>query len=84
MGREITQRELRNESGKIMRELDEGECFIVTRRGVPVGELTPLRRHRFVPAETAVAHFRSAPAVDYDQFRRDLDDLVDQGTAPRG
>ena len=46
-----------------MRELDEGETFIVTRNGVPVGELTPLRRHRFVAAETAVAMFRSAPAV---------------------
>lgn len=84
MAREITQRELRNESGKIMRELDEGKCFIVTRRGVPVGELTPLRRHRFVPTETAVALFRSAPAVDYDQFRRDLDDLIDQDSTPRG
>jgi len=45
---EITQRELRNDSGEIMRRLDAGETFIVTRNGVPVGELTPLRRHRFV------------------------------------
>jgi prevent-host-death family protein len=37
MGREITQRELRNNSGEIMRELDEGETFVVTRNGVPVG-----------------------------------------------
>lgn len=84
MSREITQRELRNESGKIMRGLDEGESFIVTRRGVPVGELTPLRRHRFVAAETAVAIFRSAPAVDYDQLRRDLDEIASQHIAPRG
>ncbi|MCP4087033.1 MAG: type II toxin-antitoxin system prevent-host-death family antitoxin, partial [Actinomycetia bacterium] len=48
MTREVTQRELRNDSGEIMRELDRGETFIVTRNGVPVGELTPLRRHRFV------------------------------------
>ena len=84
MSREITQRELRNESGKIMRELDEGESFIVTRRGVPVGELSPLRRHRFVPAETATALFRSAPAVDYERLRRDLDEVAEQGIAPRG
>jgi len=83
VGREITQRELRNESGKIMRELDEGASFVVTRRGVPVGELSPLRRHRFVPAETAVALFRSAPPVDYARLRRDLDGLVEQGIAPR-
>ncbi|HUZ82793.1 MAG TPA: hypothetical protein VMU73_11175 [Gaiellaceae bacterium] len=27
--------------------LDRGEMFVVTRNGVPVGELTPLRRRRF-------------------------------------
>jgi antitoxin (DNA-binding transcriptional repressor) of toxin-antitoxin stability system len=53
--REISQRERRNDSGEVMRKLDEGETFNVTRKGVPVGELTPLRRHRFVAAEAAVA-----------------------------
>ncbi len=41
--REITQRQLRNESGEIMRELDRGESFLVTRNGTPVGELVPIR-----------------------------------------
>jgi antitoxin (DNA-binding transcriptional repressor) of toxin-antitoxin stability system len=84
MSREITQRELRNQSGEIMRELDGGETFIVTRNGVPVGELTPLRRHRFVAAETAVAMFGSAPSVDYKRFRADLDTAASQDPAPRG
>jgi prevent-host-death family protein len=84
MAEEITQRELRNDSGEIMRRLDAGETFIVTRNGVPVGELTPLRRHRFVAAEAAVALFRTAPAVDYHQFRADLDAVADQSAAPRG
>jgi antitoxin (DNA-binding transcriptional repressor) of toxin-antitoxin stability system len=84
MSREITQRELRNQSGTIMRALDEGETFIVTRNGVPVGELAPLRRHRFVPAEAAVAMFRSAPSVDYDRFRADLDAVAVQDATPRG
>ena len=66
-----------------MRELDEGESFVVTRNGVPVGELTPLRRHRFVAAETAVAMFRSAPGVDYKRFRSDLDAAADQDAMPR-
>jgi prevent-host-death family protein len=83
MAREITQRELRNESGEIMRRLDEGETFIVTRNGVPVGELAPLRRHRFVAAEAAVSLFRAAPQVDYRRFRDDLDAMADQGIAPR-
>jgi prevent-host-death family protein len=84
MAREITQRELRNDSGEIMRRLDEGETFIVTRNGVPVGELTPLRRHRFVAAEAALALFRSAPALDYRTFRADLDAVADQSPGPRG
>ena len=84
MGREITQRELRNESGKIMRDLDAGERFIVTRRGVPVGELSPLRRHRFVAAETATAMFRAAPGVDHEVLRRELDEVASQDPTPRG
>jgi prevent-host-death family protein len=50
MACEITQRELRNQSGEIMRALDRGESFVVTRNGVPVGELTPLRHEQFVAA----------------------------------
>lgn len=82
--REISQRELRNDSGEIMRQLDLGETFVVTRNGVPVGELTPLRRHRFVGADTAVALFRNAPGVDLARFRADLDAVADQDAAPRG
>ena len=81
--REITQRELRNESGQIMRQLDEGASFIVTRNGTPVGELVPLRRHRFVDAPAAVAAFRGAPRVDFTKFREDLDRAVNQETTPR-
>jgi antitoxin (DNA-binding transcriptional repressor) of toxin-antitoxin stability system len=84
MAREITQRELRNESGQIMRELDGGEAFIVTRNGVPVGELVPHRRHRFISAEAAVAMFHGAPPVDYESLRRDLDAHADQDSTPRG
>lgn len=84
MQREISQRELRNDSGEIMRQLNRGETFVVTRNGVPVGELTPLRRHRFVAAETAVAMFKTAPRVDYERFRADLDALASQESEPLG
>ncbi|MGH3658671.1 MAG: hypothetical protein ACRDUA_18605 [Micromonosporaceae bacterium] len=47
-------------------------------------QLTPLRRHRFVAAEAAVALFRSAAAVDYRSFRADLDAFADPSAAPRG
>lgn len=83
MAREITQRELRNQSGEIMRKLDEGETFIVTRNGVPVGELAPLRRHRFVAAEAAVALFQAAPRIDFQRLRADLDAGASQDLTPR-
>jgi antitoxin (DNA-binding transcriptional repressor) of toxin-antitoxin stability system len=83
MPRRITQRQLRNESGEIMRALDRGEMFVVTRNGVPVGELTPFRRRRFVATEAALALFAGAPEIDFDRFRADLDERVDQEPTPR-
>ena len=84
MAQAITQRELRNDSGEIMRRLDHGETFIVTRNGTPVGELTPMRRHRFVSTDAVMAMFRNAPAVDAERFRSDLDAVATQESAPRG
>lgn len=83
MAREITQRELRNDSGKVMRGLDRGESFIVTRNGVPVGELSPMRRRRFVAAQAAVAACAGAPRIDPKRFRTDVDGFIDQGVVPR-
>ena len=84
MAREVTQRELRNESGEIMRHLDRGESFVVTRNGVAVGELIPLRHRRFVRAEAALAVFAGAPPVDAARLRSDLDAIASQDAAPRG
>ena len=84
MAEEISQRELRNDSGEIMRRLDRGDSFVVTRRGAPVGELTPLRRHRFISAEAAVAMFAGAPPVDLARLRDDLDAHADPDPTPRG
>jgi len=83
VAKKITQRELRNESGKIMRALDRGEWFLVTRNGVPVGELTPVRSRRFVTAEALAAMFEGAPSVDRARFRADVDALLEQDPSPR-
>jgi prevent-host-death family protein len=84
MSRRITQRELRNESGRIMRALDKGESFTVTRNGVPVGELVPVRPRVFVAAETAAAAYRLAPRIAHTRFRKDLDVAINQDPTPRG
>jgi prevent-host-death family protein len=83
MTRHITQRELRNESGRIMRALDRGKSFIVTRNGVPVGELIPIRQRVFVPAEAVLAAFAGAPRVAPGRFRKDVDAVIDQDPTPR-
>ena len=44
-----------------MRELDKGRDFIVTRNGVPVGELHPFRHRVFVPADAVDAAFQGPP-----------------------
>jgi antitoxin (DNA-binding transcriptional repressor) of toxin-antitoxin stability system len=84
MRKTITQRELRNGSGGIMRALDRGDSFVVTRNGVPVGELRPLARRPFVAAADVMAAFAASPAIDAKRFRRDLDALMDQDPRPRG
>jgi prevent-host-death family protein len=76
--REITQRELRNDSGAIMRGVERGESFTITRNGTPIGRLIPLRRRTFVPREEVLAAFATAPTLDAEQFRADMDAVADQ------
>ncbi|GAA4704198.1 type II toxin-antitoxin system Phd/YefM family antitoxin [Phytohabitans rumicis] len=76
--REISQRELRNDSGAIMRGVERGESFTITRNGTPIGRLIPLRRRTFVPREEVLAAFSTAPIVDPEAFRRDIDAIADQ------
>lgn len=41
-GESLSQRELRNESGRVLREVSEGHSFVLTNRGIPVGRIVPL------------------------------------------
>jgi prevent-host-death family protein len=40
--KEISQRELRNDNAEIMRGVEAGETYVVTRRGVPVARIVPI------------------------------------------
>jgi len=82
--REITQRELRNESAAIMRGVERGESFTITRNGTPIARVVPLRRRIFVPREEVLAAFATAPALDAEAFRHDLDTIADQDSLDRG
>lgn len=66
-----------------MKALDRGKSFVITRNGVPVGELVPLRERTYVSAETVVAAFRGSPRISFKRFRKDVDALIDQDVTPR-
>ena len=83
MGRTITQRELRNDSGGVLREVQAGNTLVVTRNGTPVAELHPIAARRFVPRAVIAAAARGAPRIDAARFRRDLDRMVDPSVDPR-
>jgi prevent-host-death family protein len=78
MTREISQRELRNDSGAILRAVEAGEDFVVTRNGTALAELRPLRRRRFVAKAQLLAAARQLAPIDATAFRADVDDFIDQ------
>ena len=80
--RHISQRELRNDSGDVMRAVDRGDSFIVTRNGVPIATLEPVRANYFTNARAAANAFRGAPRIDFERFHADVDVLIDQDPAP--
>jgi prevent-host-death family protein len=75
----ITQRELRNDSTAVLREVESGQTLIVTRNGTPVAELRPLRPRQFVPRATIADAAGRAPRVDGGRFFADIDAVIDQG-----
>lgn len=91
MTRHIGQRELRNDNAEIIRQVMNGESFVVTRNGTPVADLVPhqasdknLRQRR--PLGEVQTEFRTLSPVDAERWRDDLrradevfgvDDLAD-------
>lgn len=41
--RRISQRKLRMDNAEVIRGVEQGETYVITRRGVPVARLVPLR-----------------------------------------
>jgi prevent-host-death family protein len=78
MSRVITQRELRNNSAAVLREIQAGGTVIITRNGVPVAEVRPLARRRFVPRTAIMEAARHAPRVEASRMRADIDAVADQ------
>ena len=73
----VTVRDLRNNSADMLARVAHGERVTVTKDGDPVAQVIPLPR-KPLNAEEVVARFSHLPAIDPDQFRRDIDEMVDQ------
>lgn len=78
MAETIGQRELRNDNAEIIRRVEAGEAFTVTRHGEPVADLVPHRPGESVRKPTLAqlqADFRLLPPVDvaawYSERRAD-------------
>jgi prevent-host-death family protein len=74
MGEVISQRELRNDNAEIMRRVEAGESFTVTRNGKPIADLIPHQVGRAVRRWTVgelQAEFRRLTPVDGAQWRRE-------------
>lgn len=78
----IGQRELRNDNAEIIRRVEAGESFIVTRRGVPVADLIPHQRDAPSVARPTLGaiqeEFRKLPPIDAEAWaaERRADDEI--------
>ncbi|MFD8566594.1 type II toxin-antitoxin system Phd/YefM family antitoxin [Streptomyces sp. NPDC057694] len=86
----ITQREFRNNSAAVMDAVEHGQTYRITRNGVEVAELRPIRRRTEPSAEELVARHRRLPRVDAAEMRREAEELFgpdamdDPWERPRG
>ena len=76
MPRTISQRELRNDNAEIMRQVEAGESFVVTRNGKPIADLVP---HAEPPKRRKTGRdmqeeFRQLPPIDVEQWYRDREE----------
>ncbi len=72
----VTVRDLRNNGGRVLERVANGESLTVTLDGRPIAELRPLPG-RALPAATLLARWRRLPAVDPIELRADLDRTLD-------
>ncbi len=72
----VSVRELRNNGGRVLQRVADGETLTVTMDGRPIAELRPLIG-RGLSASTLLKRWRRLPLVDAQQLRADLDRVMD-------
>ncbi len=74
----ISVRQFVADSGAVTRGLRQGRAYTLTLNGEPLAKMIPVQRRRAVPKEEVLAIFATAPVVDVDELRVDLDETVSQ------
>jgi len=69
----IAQRELRNQSGEILRQAEAGQQFVITVDSRPVAVLGPYQKRQWVPKEEVLKILRSQPPDP--TFFQDIEDM---------
>jgi prevent-host-death family protein len=72
----VTVRELRNNGGRVLQRVADGETLTVTMDGQPIAELRPVAA-RALPAAALLKRWQQLPPVDVHQLRADLDAVLD-------
>ena len=72
----VSVRDLRNNGGRVLERVANGESLTVTMDGRPVAELRPVPG-RALPAATLLSRWRRLPAIDSAAFRADIDRTID-------
>lgn len=76
----ISQRTLRNESGRILREVQEGAVYVITNNGEPVAEIRPITADPLagltVRRAKPGARFRDIVPVEVDSDETALEALL--------
>jgi len=75
---DVSVRQFVADSGSVTRGLREGRAYTLTLNGEPVAKMIPIRRRQAVPQEEVLAMFATAPVIDVDELRSDLDATVTQ------
>ncbi len=72
----VSVRELRNNGGRVLQRVADGESLTVTMDGRPIAELRPLTG-RGLSAAVLLERWRRLPPVDAQKLRDDLDSVLD-------
>jgi antitoxin (DNA-binding transcriptional repressor) of toxin-antitoxin stability system len=75
---DISVRQFVADSGAVTRGLRQGRAYTLTLNGEPLAKMIPIRRRRAVPKEEVLAIFATAPVVDADDLRADLEESTSE------